>query len=397
MSPRKTQAPQREYPVATNLNFEPWKKAPAKLAATVFGSALLLTTSLWAQAPGTAPAAGGAPADRPQRGGGNYQQQQGPPIVQAGPNCENIPFSDHPKAELNNGQVKAVVFLPDTVNGYYRSSRFDWAGVIGCVSYKQHTYFGVWFRKYDPLINDSIVGPVEEFREPAGEIGYDDDANNGRFIKIGVGVLKKVDASAYKFGTFYPILDTGTRTNKVSSRSVTSTQVIHTDFGYAYKYEKTVTLDKHGNVMTLKHKLKNLGTKPLETDVYDHDFYMLDNQPTDAGMVVKLGFAPTPDKPFPKTATINGKEIDFNAAPSGRTSPAPQGYLTGYTGAPGEYSISIENTKTHVGVQQTSSTPLSKFYFWSTPKTICPEAYIHIKVAPGQTQEWEIHYQFKAE
>jgi len=309
--------------------------------------------------------------------------------------CSNLPNSDHPKAELSNGLLDAVLYLPDKDNGYYRSSRFDWAGVIGCVSYKGHTYFGQWFPKYDPLLNDSIEGPVEEFRAPSSEIGYDDAANNGRFLKIGVGVLKKVDESAYKFGTFYPILDTGVRTTKVGKRSVTFTQIIHTDFGYAYKYEKTVVLDKHGAVLTLKHKLKNLGTKTLETDVYDHDFFMLDNKPTGAGMVVKLGFNPVPDKPFPSVVTVSGNQIAFNMAPARRNS--AQGYLTGYTGAPGEYHISLEDTNTHVGVEQTSTSPLSKFYFWSTPKTICPEAYIHIHVAPGKTQEWEIHYRFKAE
>jgi hypothetical protein len=372
-------------------------------------TAMGLTLASMAQTPtpDQAPAAGagqgaGQSQGQGRRGQGGGQSGRmlppGPPIIQAGPNCENVPNSDHPKAELNNGAVKAVLFLPDKDNGYYRAARFDWAGVIGCVSYKQHTYFGVWYPRYDPMINDSIVGPVEEFRHSTSEIGYDDAAaNGGRFIKIGVGVLKTIDDKPYQFGKPFPIVDYGTRKNKVSQRSVTMTQEIKTDFGYGYKYEKTVELDKKGGGLTLRHKLKNTGTKPLETDVYDHDFYMLDNKPTDAGMTVKLGFAPTPDKPFPSTATIDGKMITFNSAPSGRTNPAPQGYLTGYTGAPGEYSIEFDNPADKIGVVQTSKSPLSKFYFWSTNKTVCPEGYIRIKVGPGETQEWEIHYAFKAE
>ena len=53
---------------------------------------------------------------------------------------------------------------PTQKNGYYRGARFDWAGVVGCVSLNGHKFFGEWFPKYDPLVNDSIVGPVEEFR-----------------------------------------------------------------------------------------------------------------------------------------------------------------------------------------------------------------------------------------
>ena len=309
--------------------------------------------------------------------------------------CSTLPHSDHPKVALSNGELDAVLFSPDPANGYYRSSRFDWAGVIGCVSYKGHTYFGEWFPNYDPLLNDSITGPVEEFRSPESELGYKEATAGGHFLKIGVGVLRKLDDTPYKFGTAYPIVDVGKRTSRTSRRSVTFTQIVRTDFGYSYLYEKTVKLDRHGAVLTLEHKLKNLGTKAIETNVYDHDFFMLDHKPTGPGMVVRLGFTPTPDKPFPSTATITGNEIAFRETPTRRNS--PQGYLTGYTGRVGEYDIALEDRDTHIGVEQTSSSPISKFYFWSTATTICPEAYIHISIPPGKTQTWKIQYRFKAE
>jgi len=78
--------------------------------------------------------------------------------------CAEVPHGDHPKALLTNGKLDALVFLPDARNGYYRSTRFDWSGVVGCVSLNGHKFFGEWFTQYDPLKNDSITGPVEEFR-----------------------------------------------------------------------------------------------------------------------------------------------------------------------------------------------------------------------------------------
>src|SRR5215472_18453045 len=78
--------------------------------------------------------------------------------------CSSIGQSAHPKASISNGLVNAVVYLPDPTNGYYRGVRFDWSGVVGCLAYKGHTYFGVWFPHYDPLLHDAISGPVEEFR-----------------------------------------------------------------------------------------------------------------------------------------------------------------------------------------------------------------------------------------
>lgn len=306
--------------------------------------------------------------------------------------CSRLPHGDHPKVVLSNGSVVAVIFLPDAVNGYYRASRFDWAGVIGCLSYKNHTYFGEWFSHYDGIINDSITGPVEEFRRPQSEIGYDEAAAGGEFLKIGVGVLRRIDGSAYAFGTSYPIVDIGKRTIHRSGAAITFTQVVHTSFGYAYKYQKTVVLDKHGAVLRLQHKLTNIGAKTIDTAVYDHDFFMLDNQITGPGFVVHLGFPPTPDKPFPSSATINGNDIVFHEP----TSPSPQAYLTGYKNQIDAYRITVEDTNAHVAVEQTSTSPISRFYFWSTLKTVCPEAYIAIHVAPGQTQSWAIQYRFKA-
>src|ERR1700719_4454227 len=86
--------------------------------------------------------------------------------------CAEVPHGDHPNALLSNGKLDALVFLPDARNGYYRSTRFDWSGVVGCGSLNGHKFFGEWFTQYDPLKNDSIVGPVEELRTDAGTLGH---------------------------------------------------------------------------------------------------------------------------------------------------------------------------------------------------------------------------------
>ena len=99
--------------------------------------------------------------------------------------CASFINSDFPKAVLSNGSVQAVVYLPDTQKGYYRSTRFDWSGVVPCLTYKGHTYFGVWFNHYDPLINDAITGPVEEFRSSDGlsSINYNEAKPGELFLK----------------------------------------------------------------------------------------------------------------------------------------------------------------------------------------------------------------------
>src|SRR5207253_3780731 len=77
------------------------------------------------------------------------------------------PIDQFPQAVITNGLIHARLYLPDTTQGYYRGSRFDWSGVIPELEYSGHSYFGQWFEKYSPTLHDAIMGPVEDFY-PAG-------------------------------------------------------------------------------------------------------------------------------------------------------------------------------------------------------------------------------------
>ncbi len=267
--------------------------------------------------------------------------------------CADVPHADHPKALLTNGTLDALVFLPDAERGYYRASRFDWSGVVGCVSYKGHKYFGEWFSRYDPLLNDSITGPVEEFRSNDGAIGYNEAQPGDLFVKPGVGVLRRLDDSPYKFG---------------------------------------VTLD--GAVLTLEHHLKNVGQKTIETEVYDHDFFMFDGHPTGPGMIIRFPFKPEPETSLGPAAKVDGNDIVYVNELQPKQTVAS--YLRGYSNKAADYDFTIEDINTKVGVQQTSDTPISRFYLWSIRSTVSPEAYIHLNIPPGKTGRWKIHYRFFA-
>jgi hypothetical protein len=322
--------------------------------------------------------------------------------------CADVPHGDHPKVLLTNGKLDALVFLPDAQNGYYRSTRFDWSGVIGCVSLNGHKFFGEWFAQYDPLKNDSITGPVEEFRTDDGPmgntatdppikadaIGYKEAKPGETFLKPGVGVLRKVDDSPYQFGGAYPIVDTGTWTVKTTTRSVAFRQVLRGPDGYAYVYEKKLTIDKSEPVMTLEHTLKNTGKKVIETYVYDHDFFMLDGQPTGPGMVVHFKFEPKPIGEIGTAAKIEGNDLVYVDTLAPRKGVA--GYLKGYSADVHDYDFKVEDTRSKVAVEQTSDHPLARVYFWSTQKTICPEGYIYLNVAPNVTTNWTLRYRFFA-
>ena len=277
--------------------------------------------------------------------------------------CSVLPHPDHPHVALNSGDLHLAVFLPDAKQGYYRAERFDWSGIIGCATYKGHSYWGEWFRHYDPEVNDSITGPVEEFRPPEGAQGYSAASPGGTFVKIGVGVLRRTSDAPYRFGDNYPIVDTGRWKIHVGKRFITFQQRLTSPDGISYLYTKKLILNRSGSMLTLSHTLKNMGAKPLVTDVYDHDFFMLDGQPTGPGFVLHLAFPPVPDAPLEPGAAVKGNDIVYlkDLQPKGTVAT----YLTGYRNSAPDYNIRLEDTNTHAGIEQTGNVPISRFYLWS--------------------------------
>ena len=311
-------------------------------------------------------------------------------------NCGSDQPTTYPKAAISNGAVNAVLYLPDAKNGYYRSSRFDWSGVVGCLAYKGHTYFGVWFPHYDPLLHDAISGPVEEFRSSNGEsaLQYDQARPGEPFVKIGVGVLRRLDDAPFKLSTTYPLIDGGKWTIHAGHSSVSFKQDLKSPIGIAYVYSKTVTLDRHDPVLILHHELRNTGTETIDTLVYDHDFYVLDDAPTGPDMVVRFPFEPKAEKDLGNGARVEGQQIVYDRALE--TGQSASSFLSGYGSDASSYDLVVENRVTGVGVEQTGDQPIARMNFWSIRTTICPEAYIHLKIAPGETARWTIRYRFYA-
>jgi hypothetical protein len=305
------------------------------------------------------------------------------------------PFSA-PRVTISNGIVNAVVLLPDAKNGYYRGSRFDWSGVVGCATYKGHNYFGVWFPKYDPTHHDSITGPVEEFRAADGDSapGYDQASPGGVFFKPGVGALRRMSEEPFNFAVRYPLVDGGKWTVHAGKHQVTFRQDLNTQIGTSYVYKKILKLDSNLPVLTIEHELKNTGTETIDTQVYNHDFFVLDGAPTGPGMVVRFPFTPNTDRPLENGARLEGDQIVYSRElEAGQSAYAA---ITGYSDRPSDFDFVVENTHTGVGVEESGSLPLSRVFFYSIPTTICPEAYVHIRVAPGQTARWTIRYRFYA-
>lgn len=294
-----------------------------------------------------------------------------------------------PEATISNGLIHARLYLPDAVNGYYRGARFDWSGVIYDLEYNNHHYFGKWFERYEPTLHDAVMGPVDSFNP----IGYDEAKTGEGFLRIGVGVLEKPEEPRYAFSTPYKILNSGTWKVKKKPLAVTFTHELESE-KYQYVYTKKVTLTNGKPELVLEHTLENKGKTTIETDVYNHNFFVMDQQPTGPDFIVRFPFVPQGElKGRADKGAIDGKIIVYKDVISKgeffAVSP-----LTGYSTATSDYDIRIENRKKGIGVRIIGDKPIVKFVYWSAAATVCPEPYIKVKVEPGKKMRWRIRYEF---
>jgi hypothetical protein len=297
-----------------------------------------------------------------------------------------------PEAEIKNGTIVAKLYLPDPQQGYYRGTRFDWSGVIHSLRYQGHEYFGPWFERYDPKTHDAITGPVEEFLTRDAGLGYADAKPGGSFIRIGVGVVRKPDEPAYRRFNTYEILDPGKWTVRKESDSIEFTQELTSDTGYAYVYRKTVRLAKDKPVLTLEHSLRNTGRHVIETAVYDHNFFVMDGQPTGPESVVRFPFEARAAKDLKDLAQVReGQLVYLKELEKGQSVFTE---VEGFGATARDYDIRLENRKAGAGVRIIGDKPISKLVYWSIRTTFCPEPYIDMKIEPGGESMWKISYEF---
>ncbi len=313
-----------------------------------------------------------------------------------------------PQTGISNGLLQVKVYLPDPQNGYYRGTRFDWAGVIKSLEYAGHNYYGPWFTKADPKVIDfiwagddivagpcsAITGPVEEFSTGEKALGYDEAKAGGTFIKIGVGVLRKPDDGEYNAYQLYQIVDPGKRTVRTQSDSVQFTQELSDPaIGYGYRYTKTVRLAKGKPEMILEHKLENTGRRVIQTSVYDHNFLVLDGQTIGPDFVVRLPFdIKTEHATDEQLLEIRRRDFTYRKALQGRDTVSAA--FSGFGKTAADYKITIENRAVGAGMKIVGDRPLSHENLWSIRSVLAMEPFIDMSIEPGRAFTWKYTYSY---
>ena len=236
--------------------------------------------------------------------------------------------------------------------------------------------------------DSAISGPVEEFAPLAFA------AKPGLFVKIGVGVLRQPDSKPYDHYRHYQIVDGGRRETHATANSIAFTQTL-SGAGYAYRYEKTITLVPGTGRMVINHVLTNTGTAPIDTTVYDHNFLRL--VPGNNGIRIGFPFTVHPDMaqaanaPAPDLMAIKGGSLVYLRPQKNKERVSFT--LTGFGDSAADYDIAV-TAPGGAGVHIRGDAPVTKINIFSVDRVQAVEPYIAIHVPPGDRQHWRYTYDF---
>jgi hypothetical protein len=336
--------------------------------------------------------------------------------------------ADPPSTEITNGQIKAKIYLPDGKNGFYHSTRFDWSGVVGSLEYKGHTFYGPWFSRIDHAVYDfnyddsgvvsadftAMIGPGEEFNTDGTALGFAEAQPGGTFVKIGVGVLRKPLADEppdpprpappagrapqppdrYDHSRTYQIVDPGKWTVKKNKDSVEFTnELTDSADGYAYVYHKILKLVPGKPQLVIEHSLKNTGTKPIKTTVYNHNFFVLDHEGPSEGLTITVPYPiQSPRPPTQGLLEVRGNQLVYVKTLVDKD--RGTGTLGGFGDTAKDYDIRVENQRIGAGYHVTGDRPLSNVALWSIRTVMAVEPYITMSIDPGHDFTWNLTYNY---
>jgi len=300
---------------------------------------------------------------------------------------------EFPVKVLESKDLKVTILLTNEKTGYYRSTRFDWSGIVAQVEYNGHTFFQEWVNYdgtlepgiHNPIDNGTGTGTAEELRTP---LGYDEAKVGGTFVKIGVGILEKAEDKPYHWAYPYKVIEFGKWETKIQKDRVVFVQNLNTTFGYAYHYEKQVVLSENSPEIKIIHTLKNTGEKAFSTNPYCHNYMRFDNDFIGKNYTIEFNKGVSPVGVFDSRAVFTDKTFGLT---TDLTDSSP---VEGAVDVHGSKRFVVSNKKTGTSVEVTSDTGFESFYLYIWRMSFCPEPMIRINLKPGESFTWNTDYKF---
>ena len=287
---------------------------------------------------------------------------------------------------LKNKYLEIQIDYPEE---NYNSSRFDWTGKINSVVFLGNILTGT---EKENDFNTEIHGQgfYNEFGMHS-PLGFDEAKDGDWFHKIGIGLLKKENVK-YDFFHNYTV--------KPAKFSIKSSPlfveiICHSMLYDGYCYVLTKNISLKDNVLKIKYRLENKGSKRIITSEYVHNFILLNRSNSDVESSLDLDFnikqnhfdsSVNPNN----SVVFNGKKITFNLIDD------REYYFSNLSGGNEVKSKwEFNDLKRLLYFSERGDFSTKKINIWGNKNVFSPELFIEFDLAANSTKEWTRAYTFK--
>lgn len=295
-------------------------------------------------------------------------------------------------------QIKNEQLIIDIAEiGSYRGSRFDRSGFITGVTLMNGEQGRHTFCVPESLVSGEGTGGAglcNEFGIKKA-IGYEDAEVGEQFLKLGVGLLTRIDNEEYAFHRSYPISPLQVQVEQENASKLVFRSVQEECRGFAVELTKSVSISQ--NRLMVEYELVNTGTREICTDEYCHNFIGIDGHDIGPDYLLKFPFELNPwnDDLTTMEDLVVGSEAGM-AKVGWRRKPDKPFYFQqlGFEVSRHDWLWELLHQPSGVGVREISSLKVSDVAVWGQGHVVSPEIFTEVKVAPGQRQVWSRVYEF---
>lgn len=281
---------------------------------------------------------------------------------------------------LSNGELELKLLLP----GSYDRSRYDHSGMVEQVTMGENTFLSRELIGEGFGLGGRGLACCFEWTDTAL---HDKAAVADTFPQIGVGLLKRTDTSPFLFNRDYPVIPFQHVVDLGESCAQVHT-LPHLCFDAAVDQTRSWRLEGKSLVMT--STLKNVGSVDVNATEFCHNFFKFNNKDIDSKYRISFPYTILPrirrGQVMCERDALRLGEFD---GPSASTA----FWLNGYEGLQSHW-LKIEHDETRTGVLIEEDFPLCRIYSWNNKDAICPETFIAISLAPGESVTWTRKYSF---
>ncbi len=295
---------------------------------------------------------------------------------------------------LQSDRLTVEIARPGTV---YHGSRFDWSAFITQVMLDDRHTFCIP-EALTPGQGSGGIGLCGEFgiEEP---VGYDEARPGDLFPKPGIGLLARPDEQPYNFFRPYEIVAPfPIRVCTGPAQAMFVVEPLNCR-GYAVRLTKTVTVE--GARLTIACTLENVGTRPIVTTEYVHNFVRIDAHAIGPDYRLRFPYAvhfAAPEGPAAgrmaeliAVLDVQGGDIRWRATPEGNFYCRPLGFA-----ATDAAQWELVHEPSGVGMCEFDDFTPARVVVWGASHVVSAEIFVSINVQPGGTQRWTRRYKFFA-